>query len=116
MFRFIKNLLENQRIKKQIQVSPYADTLYSGEWLVKNHDRILDCLPETWTHHDNIDMVKFGFKMKLLDVPWTSLNELKDILTYFESLGMIHRTNEVQIVRNENNPIGSAARHILNSD
>lgn len=73
-------------------------------------------LPDTWTHQDNIDMVKFGFQMKLLDVPWENEDHLKGILTYFEQLGMLRRKNEVQLLRQENNVIGERARLLMDSD
>lgn len=83
--------------------------------MVSNHDRLIDCLPDTLTHIDNIDMVRFGFKMKLMDVPWEDYDQLKEILFFFEQLGMLIRKNEYQFVRNENTPIGDRARELIDS-
>ena len=113
MFDFIKNLLETRKLKKHIRNSIYVDTLYSTEWLIVHHDRLIDCFPDMWTHIDNLDLTKFGFKMQLLGVPWETEEHLKAILTFFESLKMLSRSNDVLIRANPNNPIGEAAKNMI---
>jgi hypothetical protein len=103
MFNFIKNLLQSYKIKKQIQNSVYVDTLYSVDWLISHHDRIMTYLPETWTHIDNIDYVKFGFQLNLLGVPWETKDHLIEIIHYLERLKMVNIKNEFQVVRNLDN-------------
>ncbi len=46
------------------------------------------CLPETWTHIHNVNLLQIGFAAKLAGVDWQSLPELFSSL---EKSGLIQR-------------------------
>jgi hypothetical protein len=89
-------------------MSPYKNNLYSVEWITQHHDILMDALPDIWTHIENVDYLIFGLKLKILNVPWNTREDLTSILQYLESINLIHRKNEYQIVRNLDNPFNSA--------
>ena len=49
---------------------------------------IRNCLPETWTHVHNLNLLQIGFAAKLAGLNWKSLPELFATL---EKSGMIQR-------------------------
>jgi len=104
IIKFIKHLLANYIYKKEVEnhinSSPYKNNLYSVNWLKENHNELMEALPSVWTHIDNIDFLVFGFKLKLLDVPWSNKTDLVQILQYLESIDLLIRKNGYQIVRN----------------
>lgn len=106
MIQFIRNLIArytySKEIVKHIQESPYKNNLYNASWLAQNHDDIMEVLPDSWTHEDNIDIDAFGFRMSCLGVVYDDINDLKSLLGYFETLGFLDRKDGYQLMRNPN--------------
>lgn len=95
--KLIKTIFEKSRTDEIISNSPYKDTLLNPYWIVENIDDIKRLLPEVWTHEDNFDLLKFGFKLKIMDVPWQHKSDLRRIIRYFEQFGIVYRKNNYLI-------------------
>ena len=72
-------------------------------WLKENETDIKNLLPETWTHVQNISVLKIGFGLKLLGVNWQTEDELSKILVYLIRLGMIER--DKMLIRRSHNTV-----------
>lgn len=72
-------------------------------WLKENETGIKNLLPETWTHVQNVSVLKIGFGLKLLGVNWQTEDELSKILVYLTHLGMIER--DKMLIRRSPNTI-----------
>jgi hypothetical protein len=100
-------------VKQFIKNSPHANTLFNGDWLIQNHDKLINLMPETWTHVDNLDFMNLGLTFDMLGVHWETKNDIFDILNFFHSVDMIKIKNGgYHIIRNENNPIADAISDI----
>ena len=108
--RKYKEYKHQKRIMKHMVESPYADNLYSRNWILQNYLDIMECFPETWTHIDNVDLFLLGTQMQSLDVPWEDSDDLKRMIEYFIVLGLIIRKDTYQIKKSNNNPFGKALR------
>lgn len=109
--RKIRKQIQNE-IKEAIETGPYANTLYNSNWLIDNQDKILQSLPDTWTHIDNLDFVVFGINMSGLNLPWENKSDLERFLSYFELINMLIRQNTYQVKRCYSNPFTVAANQI----
>jgi hypothetical protein len=87
-------------VQKHINESPYKNNLYSVNWIRKHHEDLMNALPDMWTHIENIDFTMLGLRLKILNVPWDTKDDLHQILVYLESIDLIQRKNGYQIVRN----------------
>jgi hypothetical protein len=67
------------------------DTLGNDQWVNKNMAGLKKLLPDTWTHVQNVNLMKFGFELKLLGVMWTDPNDLPKIMQYLERTGILIR-------------------------
>lgn len=66
-------------------------TLGDAQWVLDHEKAIKELLPQTWTHMENIDMMKLGFRLKLLGIDWRSELELAKCLVFFEKIGFMIR-------------------------
>jgi hypothetical protein len=76
-------------------------TLYDNEWLKKNHLKLADLFPETWTHMQNLNMLAIGYHLKLLGVDWRNSFELGVCMSALKQHGGIfeHSRENVNLVR-----------------
>ncbi len=70
-------------------------TLGNMDWVRANIHKIQACLPQTWTHMDNIDLIKFGASLKSIGILWTDYNQLSSILILFDRTKIILRENKL---------------------
>lgn len=119
MIQFIKKIYYvfryRKELNKHIQQSVYKDNLYSLHWLIENHENLMNLLPATYTHEDNLDFVQFGFSLSLLGVHFENKEDLEEIILYLESLNLLNRKNEFLIVRNPFNKFGEGYRKMLDN-
>lgn len=57
----------------------------------KNEDAIKSIFPETWTHIENLDGSRIGFRLKLIGVDWRSEDEFGRVMMFFEKIGILLR-------------------------
>jgi hypothetical protein len=108
IIKLLQEKQNEQNLRDHIKNSVYSETLYDREWLITNHDKLMEALPEVWTLESNINYVLFGLQMKLLNVHWENREQLKSILVFLENMGLICRSNGFQIKRNVNNDFNPA--------
>jgi len=92
--KFWLDRLFNQKKTNQVRVKPSAqieNTLLNLNWLRKNEAKILEILPQTWTHIDNLDPVKLGYQFKVIGIDWRSNEELTAVLCLLEKIGITLR-------------------------
>lgn len=79
-----------------------AATLGNKDWLARNEDGIKKLLPDTWTHAENLGpmILKIGFGIKVLGVPWSTTEEFGRIMVFFERIGLMQRQNGYQVRAN----------------
>lgn len=63
-------------------MSKFKETLGDQGWLKANESGLKKLLPETWTHVSNLNMLKIGFGLKLLNVDWRSREDLANIMAF----------------------------------
>jgi hypothetical protein len=68
-----------------------ATTLGSNAWMNLHAAEVKALLPETWTHVQNVNLLRIGFELKLLGVDWRSNDELAKCMVYFEKAGLMRR-------------------------
>ena len=66
-------------------------TLGNAEWLRKNEPALKELLPKTWTHAQNMNVLKIAFNLKLLGVDWRSEDEFGRIMVFLEKTGIMLR-------------------------
>lgn len=69
----------------------FKSTLGNLEWLKSNEDRLKQLFPDTWTHLENVNVVRIGYGFKLFGIDWSSHKDLARILLFFEKIGFILR-------------------------
>lgn len=67
----------------------FEDTLHDKAWLASNRKELLEVLPDQWTHWTNIDLLKIGFKLKLLGLDWRSKDDFIETMIILESVGIL---------------------------
>ncbi len=67
------------------------DTLGNETWMKANEDAIKDFLPETWTHMNNLQGLRIGFRLKLLGIDWRSEDDFGKIMIYLEKTKIMLR-------------------------
>lgn len=78
-------------------------TLGNETWLRENEAALRRLFPDTWTHVHNLNILRIGFKLKLLGVDWRSVEEMKTILKYLQKIGAVQVQNIYQIRANPRN-------------
>lgn len=113
MIQYIKKLIQTYKYKKEIvrniKYGPFANNLYSKQWLITNYHTIQQNFPEVWTHIDNFDYESFAESLFDLGVEFDVAEELYSIFTFFEDLKFIIRKNEYLIKRSHDNPFYTCA-------
>lgn len=71
--------------------SKLQETLGNQDWLRQNESALKNLLPKTWTHAQNLEVMKIAFNLKLLGVDWRSEDEFGKIMVYLEKIGILLR-------------------------
>jgi hypothetical protein len=75
-------------------------TIGNLKWMAENEPKIREVLPETWTHIDNLNALRIGFRLKLIGVDWRSPEEFGQAMVFIEHAGIMQRQNDYQVRRN----------------
>ena len=67
------------------------NTLGNEEWLKQNREKILNILPETWTHVNNLNGLQLGYRLKLIGIDWRSTEEFSKVMIFLEKIGYLQR-------------------------
>jgi hypothetical protein len=73
-------------------------SLGSPEWMRENLSKLKAIFPETWTHSENVSMLKWGYQLKVVGVDWRSEQELVNVMVYLTKVGVVQVNNE-QLIR-----------------
>jgi len=68
-----------------------ALTLGNEEWVKENEDKIKKVFPNTFTHMQNLNMLKIGFGLKIIGIDWRTYHELSNAMVFFEKSGLLLR-------------------------
>jgi hypothetical protein len=74
-----------------LNIKGIEDTVGNLKWVQDNEEDIKKTLPQTWTHAANIQMMKFGYDLKLIGVEWTAIEQLPAMMLWFEHIGILLR-------------------------
>lgn len=64
-------------------------TLGNPDWIKENEQRLKSIFPKTWTHFDNLDVLLIELELKFIDVNFSNVQELVNILFYLEKIGIL---------------------------
>lgn len=76
------------------------NTIGNEAWMRANEGAIKKLLPDVWTHMDNLNGLQLGCGLKLLGIPWYSIDEFGRIMLYLEKIGILQRQNGFQVRAN----------------
>lgn len=65
--------------------------MIDSNWIKLNQAALRQALPDSWTNVQNLDFVRIGYQLKLLNVDWRSYEELARIMAKLEQLHFLIR-------------------------
>lgn len=77
-------------------------TLFDLNWLKNHESELKSVLPDTPTHLQNFDALKFGYRLKLMGIDWRSPDDLAAILVYLTRIGILEQTDTYHVRANSN--------------
>ena len=75
-------------------------TLGDHTWVWEHRRELLEMLPETWTHIQNLNGLALGFELKLLGVDWRTDDEFGLCMMVLERFGIMLRQDGYLVKRN----------------
>lgn len=86
-------------------MSSVQETIGNPQWVVQHYVQVRDIFPAERQLMTQSDMIRVGFKMKLLGIDWRSENELAQVMVLCYHLGMYHQqvgdSNCVYVTRSQ---------------